>query len=204
MADDLGWDEAATVVRGTTPRATKAARLAEWIEQLRGIPVITVVDQRAYDSRRIVVWVRTDEDAAALESSTSDIADRIVDSERGHWLRPDPERPFVITKSFEAAARDVVTKQLGVDGHRAIEKLIDDPALAELVVFFHWVVFFVHTDAQKAALAETARGWEQVVLDFLSQYDEFGVLTTESFRFTLDSKETLDRDYEGSTYYYLK
>ena len=204
MTDDLGWDEAVAVVRGTKRRATKAARIGEWIEQLRGIPVITVVDQKTHERRRVVVWVRTDEDAATLESSTSEIADHVVDGERGHWLRPDPERPFVITKSFEAAARDVVARQLGVDGHRAIEKLIDDHALAELVVFFQWVIFFVHTDAQKAALVDTAREWEQVVLDYLSRYDEFGVLTKESFRFTLDSKETLDRDYEGSTYYYLK
>jgi hypothetical protein len=204
MSDDLGWDVAADVVRGTKRNPTKVARLAEWIVAQRGIPVITIVDQMAYERRRVVVWVRSELDAAALDSSRSAISAHIADGERGHWLRPDPEPPFLITKSFESAARDNVTRQLGADGYRAIEALIGDPALAELVIFFGWVIFFVHTDAQKVAFVETSAAWQRKVLDYLSSYDEFGVVKAESFRFTLDSKETLDRDYAGSTYYYLK
>ena len=96
------------------------------------------------------------------------------------------------------------TALLGVEGHRELEKLIDEPALAELVVFGQWVIFFVHTDAQKASYVEKSKAWRRIVVDYFARNDEFGVVVPEAYTFTLDSKETLARDYAGSMYYYLK
>jgi len=210
MADDLGLETVTAIVRGTERPPRRLSKTAAWIEKRYGVPVITVLEQRLRDLRRIVVWVRTVEQAERFrerglmqERMQNEIAEFIVENERRR-IFSGRRKLFVLVTSFDAGVLDTVTSSLGVNGHRAIEALIDDAALAEVVVFFQSIIFFVHTDAQKQSLLERSKGWQQIALDYLARDDEFGVVRAEAFSFTLDSKETLERDFAGNMYYYLK
>jgi len=210
MADDLGLETVTAIVRGTERPPRRLSKTAAWIEKRYGVPVITVLEQRLRDLRRIVVWVRTVEQAERFRERgvmqqrvQNEIADFIVENERRR-IFSRRRKLFVLVTSFDAGVLDTVTRSLGVNGHRAIEALIDDAALAEVVVFFQSIIFFVHTDVQKQSLLERSKAWQQIALDYLARDDEFGVVRAEAFSFTLDSKETLERDFAGNMYYYLK
>jgi len=210
MDDDLGLQTVTAIVRGTARPSRRFARTAAWIEEKYGVPVITILEAPTRDLRRIVVWVRTAAEATRFRERglmqqrvQDEVAAFILEHERRR-IFSSPKKLFITVNAFDASVLDAQSLEVGADGHRAIEKLIDEPALAEVIIFFQWVVFFVHTDAQKVALVEPPQAWRKIVVEYLSRKDEFGVVTEDAFTFTLDSKETLDRDYEGSTYYYLK
>ena len=210
MNDDLGLQTVAAIVRGTQSPSKRYAKTAAWIEEKYGVAVITILDAPTRDLRRIVVWVRTAADATRFlerglmqQHVQDEVAGFIVNSERRRIFARS-QKPFIIVKSFDVVSLDNVSRMVGFAGHREIERLIDDPALAEVVIFFQWIIFFVHTDAQKLSHVEKAAAWQKIVVDYLAQFDEFGVVKPDVFNFTLDSKETLNRDFEGSTYYYLK
>ena len=210
MNDDLGLQTVTAIVRGAQRPSKRYAKTAAWIEEKYGVPVIAILDEPTRDLRRIVVWVRTAADATRFRERglmrqhvQNDVSGFILAHER-RPIFAGSQKLFIIVNAFEVSILDNKTALLGVEGHREIEKLIDDPALAELVVFGQWVIFFLHTDAQKATYVEKSMAWHQIVVDYFARNDEFGVVVPEAFTFTLDSKETLNRDYEGSTYYYLK
>ena len=210
MNDDLGLQTVTAIVRGAQRPSRRYAKTAAWIEEKYGVPVITILDAPTRDLRRVVVWVRTAADATRFRERGL-MQQHIQDEVAGHILAHESRRifarskkPFIIVNAFEVSVLDHKTALLGIDGHRELEKLIDEPALAELVVFGQWIIFFMHTDAQKASYVEKSKAWQRIVVDHFARDDEFGVVVPEAFTFTLDSKETLARDYEGSTYYYLK
>ena len=210
MNDDLGLPTVTAMVRGTQRPSKRYAKTAAWIEEKYGVPVITILDAPTRDLRRVVVWVRTAADATRFRERGL-MQQRVQDEVAGYILANERRRifsrqqkPFIIVNAFEVSVLDNMTAQLGVEGHRELEKLIDDAALAELVLFGQWVIFFVHTDAQKLSYVEKSKAWHRIVVDYFARDDEFGVVVPEAFTFTLDSKETLARDYEGSMYYYLK
>jgi len=210
MNDDLGLPTVTAMVRGTQRPSKRYAKTAAWIEEKYGVPVITILDAPTRDLRRVVVWVRTAADATRFRERglmqqrvQDEVAGYILANERRRFFSRQ-QKPFIIVNAFEVSVLDNMTAQLGVEGHRELEKLIDDAALAELVVFGQWVIFFMHTDAQKASYVEKSKAWRRIVVDYFARDDNFGVAVPEAFTFTLDSKETLARDYAGSMYYYLK
>jgi hypothetical protein len=65
-----------------------------------------------------------------------------------------------------------------------------------------WV--FLETDAQVAALTGTAQHVRLVdaLWALVHAHDEFGVVPRETFAPTIDSKQNLDENFEGNSYYY--
>jgi len=210
MHDDLALRTVTAIVRGTERPNRRYAKTAAWIEEKYGVAVITILDAPTRDLRRLAVWVRTAAEATRFRERglmqqhvQDEVADFILAHERRR-IFARPQKPFIIVSAFEASVLNDKTALIGFEGHREIERLIDDPALAEVVVFGQWIIFFVHTDAQKVSHLERSKAWHKIVFDYFARDDEFGVVLPEAFTFTLDSKETLNRDFEGSTYYYLK
>lgn len=67
-------------------------------------------------------------------------------------------------------------------------------------------VVFVHTDAQAAVLrdSEMLERWADLYFALVKAHDEFGYLSRDEIVIRVDSKETFDRDYQSSSYYYFK
>ena len=67
------------------------------------------------------------------------------------------------------------------------------------------VVFFVDEEAKRIARGDGGFGRiREACFDVAKQCDEFGYLTRENFRLEFDSKERLDRKFEGSLFYYFR
>lgn len=68
------------------------------------------------------------------------------------------------------------------------------------------LVVFLNTDGDMRA--KTADGTcdriSKRCFDAVGQYDEFGYLSYVSFHLTFDSKENLDRNYQGNLFYYWR
>jgi hypothetical protein len=69
----------------------------------------------------------------------------------------------------------------------------------------HIVVFFVDENAKSLALANGATDRiRSACFERMKVYDEFNYLTLENLSVCFDTKENLDKNYQGNFYYYFK
>lgn len=69
----------------------------------------------------------------------------------------------------------------------------------------HIVVFFLDENAKNKSLANgSSNQIRQRCYEKIKLYDEFNYFAPENFSVTFDSKENLDKNYEGSLFYYFR
>jgi hypothetical protein len=178
--------------------------LARWIEERFAVPVVETVVDRPHDRDRLVVWVRTEEEAGVFRNATGNWDARKQEAIREHLGRPDL---FVIAVAADPALRRRATAAVGDDRLTAASAtVLGDPSTVDRVfAALGRVHVFLHTDVQVEALRGTAAHTRlaDALWLLVNAHDEFGVVPRESFDLVLDSRQNLDENFEGSTYYYL-
>lgn len=114
---------------------------------------------------------------------------------------------FVVFYDFERLAKESAHSAVAPAQIRLFEKRLRlGDTLWCTARFWGPPTVFVFTDAQAAALSQSASTAHFVDHWFTAAklHDEFGYLTRDEVFVAVDSKENLDRNYEGSLYYYFK
>lgn len=199
----MGWPPFTPVfdVLCGTPRAHDV--LASWIEQRYGVPVIDIViDEDPVAGVRLAVWLHTEAEVEAFRDATGnyDHAKQAAIAERAEH-RVD----LVIFCAAEPKLRDRALRGPGDDALTAAGAVLEHPgAVWKIYALLGRVYVFLHTDEQVAALRGTAQHARlaDALWQLVHPYDPFGTVPRESFEPVLDSKQNLDENYRGNSYYY--
>ena len=197
----MSWplvDPVLTVLRGAPRRHDE---LASWIEERYGIPIIDVVDDPMRDAPRLAVWVRTEAEKNAFRSGYN------FDAAKQAAIAEAAGRPgvLVIFCDAERVLRERATTAVGPSSYMHQRTVLDHPgSVWKIYALFGHVWVFLETDAQVAALTGTAQHMRLVdaLWALVHAHDEFGVVPREAFTPTIDSKQNLDENFEGNSYYY--
>lgn len=118
-----------------------------------------------------------------------------------------PDDLFLFFSSFEEVALLEVHRRSTYFRLRPFARQLGlGAALWRTSRFDHEPVIFTHTDAQAEAFraAGLPERWSDAYFALAKRHDKFGFLKRSDIDVRVDSKENLDRNYEGSFFYYWK
>jgi hypothetical protein len=212
VADATALAPVADIVRGRTALSAQERELMDWIATTYRVSVVAVLADRVSwgdipDRLRVVVWFASD-----AETETFDDARHNYDSTKqraiGTRVLADlPEGapiPFVVPQSFAAEARSDIYGRFTPQDIERITAELAHPFIAAVRIWTRAVVF-LETDAQVAQFAESAERerWTDVIWRAIHEKDEFGVVPRDAFAIGVDSEQTFNERFEGSSYYYF-
>lgn len=179
------------------------ASLADWVAARYDVEVVDVVEDVIQLGPRLVVWVRSPQEAQSFRTASGG-----YDARKQRAVGDAAGRPgvFVIFCSADQELHDATLAAVGEAACTAVvAAVLDDPgSLWKAYPLFGGLFVFLHTDAQADALRDTPAA--ERVADALwtaaHARDEFGVVPRDGIRLTVDSKQNLDENFEGSSYYY--
>jgi len=203
---------------------SSAAALAETIEVVQGrsaldrrwVPLVeacagefgmTVVNVTTDDVSvggslgRLCLWGATASDEGKLTRASGN-----YDSSRQARVNDlAPGGPwFVISADYEREAfRAFVEESAGPAQLEQARLLLADERIVKLNAAFGRVVIFVNTDEQRDAVTQDDRdAWEGTLWEWFSSRGTPGLARREQFRIEIDSKQNLDENFDGNSYYY--
>lgn len=200
----MGWPRFEPVLDVLRGRERVDEELSRWIERRYGIPIVDVIDDPMDGDLgpRLAVWTRTPEQAVSFRDGAG------FDPVKQREIAERAGRPgdLVIFCAADEVLRERALGAVGEAEYAAAARgAIDDPsALWKAYPLFGQVFVWVLTDAQRDAV----RGSEQferladALWRLVHERDEFGVVPREGFAPRLDSKQNLDENFAGNSYYY--
>jgi len=113
---------------------------------------------------------------------------------------------FAVFTSFEETARWEANAAIPPDQLERIEKSLSARGIWKVYPIFDRVTFFFHTDDQVRASLDNGdrEACEEVYAKALKPYDRFGFFARSPVHASFDSKESFDRDYDGSWFAYTR
>lgn len=215
MVSSRDPEYAATVrlLRGESRLRPPFDRLAAAVEAAWDVRVVNVVHDQTVDGRprlQVIVWEEDEvarfRDGAGFDrEAQAAIVDRFKSlSGWASRLRYPTGGLFAVVSAFAPVARAEALAHVTEADLEASVRGTGLPALWGVSRCFEGVVVFVYTDAQRAAAADWRDACAAAVLDVAGPHDPFGVLTPERLRLSFDSKETFDRDFDGSWFAYWR
>ena len=177
---------------------------AAWVEHEYGVPVIDVVEDEMVTGRRLTVWFHTAEEVAEFRTMPSGNYDPV----RQEAIAIAAGRPgiFVNFRAADDELRRRTLEAVPVGAYEATAKAtLDDPTTVWRVYPLLGQVFvMLQTIAQADALRTDPAHVRLVdaLWELIRAHDEFGVIPRSSFDPVIDSKQVVDEDFAGSTYYY--
>ena len=196
---------------------TGLAELRDWISSEFNVSVVHIVQDRietgpSEGRPRLNVILETDKDLESWKTDAltirSDVRDKVVrrfkeiasvhpdlESENVHLILNNFSDECLGRACFAFLKHDA--KRITNDFKHRVWR-IDG--------FSRALVVFLHTDdaITQCTANGTCKQLSQQCFDAVKQYDEFGYLTEDSFRLQFDSKENLDKNYQGNLFYYWR
>jgi hypothetical protein len=114
------------------------------------------------------------------------------------------ENLFVIYNDFSDEARVAANWKAAEEVKTQIKSKY--PVVWNVITMFSGSVVFYYSDADIAV--NENNGISQAITDIyysiLKKYDEFNYFTRENISLKFDSKENLDKNYQGNLFYYTR
>jgi hypothetical protein len=187
------------------------------LEQRLGIHVVNVVYDKieigpAKGKPRLNVIVETQTDLKRIKNTPFDFkpeaCEAILDEFQttagvAGW---DSDKPHLISDDFSnEAMNQAVLKFLRKDRKRVTKQYASDRLWDITGMSKDIVVFFMDEAAKVVATSNgVAERIKQSCYGAVKTYDEFNYVTPENFALVLDSKENLDKKYQGNLFYYFR
>ena len=223
--DRRAFEATADVARGNSAIELKYRDLAKQISRDFGTEVLNITQDWIgvkRDQIRLWIWFRTAAESKAFRDPNGNFdgakqqavivaagrtLSRLRTPKRG--ILPGPRAKakdtLVIFCDFESPARDNAFAAASGRGDEQVRNSLDNPDLWKVMSLWSNVVFFVYTEEQAARYANGAERerWRLAYWQLVHPFDEFGFAPLESFQIKVDSKETFENKFEGSSYYYF-
>lgn len=202
--------------------------LADFIDSEFGVKVINIIYDTIEKSTRprlniIFEFARErtkfiDEAGNFDEKKQKIIADEFRESQDGiaplqNWFnslfRRNPRHRtsnlVVVFSAFETVAKIDAFNSISSDELKSLQEELNNDDIWSIPGVGN-LVLFLHTTKQvlKYRGSDIHKQWTDSYFKLIKRYDRFGYFKREFFSLELDSKENLDKNYEGSLYYYFK
>ena len=198
--------ETIEVVQGRRALDPQWIPLVEAFATNYGMTIVNVTtdDVMVRGSRgRLRLWGATSSDANALKSPSGNYDD--ARQARANELAPGGPW-FVISEDYDTEAfRTFVERGARPAQLEEARALLADHRIWRLGASLGRVVIFVFTDEQRDTVSPADRdAWEATLWSWFSSLNPPGLARRERFRVEVDSKQNLDENYEGSSFYYWR
>lgn len=195
------------------------AQLRDWLQNEFNVSVIYIALEHVElgpntGTPRLNVILETDGECDSRKNDTISILSkmehlilsRFKKLVRMNHLKYDTEGIFLIVDNFsdECVSRACYTF-LKTDADRIISEFSNIP-IWKIDGFYRSLVVFLKTenDIRLRCADGTCERISNRCFDAVKPYDEFGYLSAKSFRLEFDSKENLDKNYNGSFFNYWR
>ena len=198
--------ETIEVVQGRRALDPQWIPLVEAFATNYGMTIVNVTtdDVTVRGSRgRLHLWGATASDADALKSPSGNYDP--ARQARANDLAPGGPW-FVISEDYETEAFRAFVNRGGTPAQREEARvLLADDRIWRVDASFGRIMIFVHTDEQRDSVSLGDRdAWESALWTWFSSLNPPGLARRERFRVEVDSKQNLDENYEGSSFYYWR
>lgn len=205
------------IKKGQTALSKELAALAEWIaDQFDcSVPLNIVFDRTFLGDPRLQIIFEFAADTNKFVSNDGNydskkqliVLNQYKNLFPARWYnRRKYDRMFAVFCSFESVARQEANQAMSEVQITAIKRAIASPILWTIKPLFESVTFLLYTDHQLKMIEGT--NFHQQCLEAysreLAQHDEFGYFTENPIHTRFSSKETFERDYEGSWFYFFR
>lgn len=116
----------------------------------------------------------------------------------------------IVVQSFEPKAKSEINDLIPSQKIQDLKHQIGEDIIWEIVRAGGTAVFFVHTNHQlkQYSSSQEKKHWASQYFELLKEQEKnhffIKVLQEKGFDIVVDSKENLDKNYEGNLYYYFK
>lgn len=196
--------ETIEVVQGRRALDPQWTALVDVFAAKYGMTIVNVTtdDVTVRGSRgRLRLWGATASDANALKAPSGNYDP--AKQNRANELAPGGPW-FVISEDYETEAfRAFVESGATPAQLEEARVLLADNRIWKIGASFGRIVIFVYTDEQRDSVSTADRdAWENAMWAWFSSLNPPGLAQRDRFRAEVDSKQNLDENYEGSSYYY--
>jgi len=215
------YDETCSIKKGTTKLSPCIEAVRRRLSAYLSVPIVSVVYDKieigpAKGKPRLNVILELEEDRKQFQdarfrvkSNTKQTIMRVFsDAVRELRLHAEFETtdPLVILDGFSAEAMNQAAFQLFQHDEKAlIARFSSDRIWRITGMTLMIVVFFIDDEAKRIALAgDACDRIRQACFETMKRYDEFNYVTLENLDVRFDSKENLDKGFEGSLLYYFR
>ncbi|MGV8882787.1 MAG: hypothetical protein ACOH19_11610 [Rhodoglobus sp.] len=206
MNDAEALAETIEVVQGRRALDPQWIPLVEAFATKYGMTIVNVTtdDVAVGGSRgRLRLWGATASDAKALQRPSGNYDPK--KQARANALAPGGPW-FVFSEDYETEAFRAFVARGGTPALRVEARmLLADDRIWEVDTSLGRIVIFVYTDEQRNNVSPTDRdAWENALWAWFSSLNPPGLARRERFRVEVDSKQNLDENYEGISFYYWR
>jgi hypothetical protein len=224
-SNDIEYIRTKQVLRGELVHDSQTAALIRWISNRFGITVLHIefdtIDKGEWD--RIHIIVKTISDYEKMQHYGKDYSgnniefrDEIVeacvavfDITTRYLEKPfkgtNTKKPWVCYSAFEEVAMTEISLNITVETHAAIQAEFADMGIWQIVQFFGATIVFLTTGDQLTQINnDRAARLEQRLYDASKLFDEFNLLEPDRFSIHFDTKENLDKNYDGNLLSYFR
>ena len=202
--------------QGKAVLASPFAELADWIAAQWQVVVLNVVydEDKVLHSRRPrlqVIVEHSQECQRFFDGHNFDpVKQQAIAAQfsellgRQHVRHYRVDNLLVVFSAFAPVAREEADSRIADAELHALRARIGNPQLWTIHRCFGRVRFMFYTDqqAETHARAGSRETYADLYFELLQRHDEFKYLHRAQFAVEFDSKETFDRDYQGSWFYY--
>lgn len=218
LLDDDIYKETKEIISGKRKKSPLLIELSEWFSLRYSVKVLNIQFSKLTgpneDRFRLYVIIENSEDYQKMYVSPSQpnevcqgqiaLEFRRLALKHGFTDEANLKNLFVIYNDFSEEARTEANWKAAKEVETQIKKQY--PVVWAVESMFSSSVVFYYSDADIAV--NENNGLSQAITDtyysILKKYDEFHYFTRENISLKFDSKENLDKNYQGSLFYYTR
>lgn len=217
---DPQYIETKKVLRGEIQIDPQKQELMDWVSNRFGIQVLNIEYDKLEQGKRdrINVIVKTRKDSEKMHHYGSDysgynieyqqeireVFEKIYsDSNLFDFKAPMPA--WVCYMVFDEAAMSELNSKLSLEKLNEIINDYSDLGIWQIIQFFGATVVFIHTQKQlKEMDLIRSESLRKRIFSEIKPGDEFDLLSEEKFTINFDTKENLDKKYDGNVLNYFR
>jgi len=209
---DFAYQQTKNIMQGKASIQSEFLPLAKFINESFNVRTINILYDRTENGNhaRFNICFETESEKQQFNSTDGSFSfDRLKQNriaEKYRAITGSAEPVWVFFSAFEPIAKTEANESISSSKIIQLKKELNHPDLWEISRLFAYTTFFVYTDEQLKEYSKSSvrKIWADRYFELLEPHDEFGYFNRETFSILMDSKENLDKNYQGNWYYYYK
>jgi hypothetical protein len=217
--DDKDYIETKRILLGQKEMLPIAMELRSWLKGRYGVNMVNfecgcIKEANRIDRYRLGIILDRERDVTKMQKSPlvnnpayeRDISAYFIDLAKkyDHTGIKNPDKFFICYHNFSNVARTDATwnsiKKNSARIRRSHKNVWGVECAFDSAVVFYKTV----KDVEESGKNGVSRKIRKLYFDTLKEYDEFGYFTMDDLDMVFDSKENLDKNYQGRVFYYFR
>jgi hypothetical protein len=217
VPSDPEYQSTKLIKQGKVSLPEKRAAFAAWIAERFNcpVPLNILADRTSLGDPRLQIIFEFEADAKKFYTKGGNfdpakrlaVLDRYKEMFPPRWFnRRKHDRMFAVFCNFESVARQEANHAMSDNQIASVQRSLESTMVWAIKPLFDCVTFMLYTDDQ-LTMTEGSNFRQQCLEAYsyeLARHDEFGYFAEKPIYTRFSSKETFERDYDGSWFYFFR